>query len=201
MPNKWVEHVKKFARDNNLTYGCALSDPNLRKGYVPTGKKAQAKRADEEREKRQDEEEARVSAAKRAEEARVNAAKRAEEERVNDAKRAKGRALEKKYWADVRAKEAAKKMKEEKKYWVFKPPKGALPAALALMKAQRDDLKKPIEGLYKGDDGRAESFTIKDFKEVFLDNTPKPATSQLLKIAKYLQKEELGKIRYLPAPK
>ena len=60
MTNRWVEYVKKFARDNNLSYGCALSDPNLRKGYVPIGKKAQAKRADEEREKRQDEEEKRV---------------------------------------------------------------------------------------------------------------------------------------------
>jgi hypothetical protein len=68
MPNKWVEHVRKFAKDNNLSYGCALSDPNIRKGYEPTGKKAQAKRADEERDKRQDEEEKRLSDIKKNEE-------------------------------------------------------------------------------------------------------------------------------------
>lgn len=209
MPNKWVEHVKKFARDNNMSYGCALTDPDIRRGYEKAPvKKTKAKLQDEEREKRQDEEEARVSAKEREEEKKREEKKRAEEEK----KRAKGRALEQKYWDDVRAKEArmkakkiAKKMEEEKKYWVFKPAKtpygkGTLPRPLALMKAQRDDLKKHIEGLYKNDTGVLESFTIKDFKDVFLDDTPKPGTSQLLKIAKYLQKEELGKIRYLPAP-
>jgi hypothetical protein len=39
MPNRWVEHVKEFARKNNISYGCALSDPNLKKGYIPTGDK------------------------------------------------------------------------------------------------------------------------------------------------------------------
>jgi hypothetical protein len=62
MTNRWIEYVKKFAKDNDLSYGCALSDPNLRRGYVPTGKKAKAKRDDEEREKRQDVEEARLKA-------------------------------------------------------------------------------------------------------------------------------------------
>lgn len=202
MSNRWVEHVRKFARDNDLSYGCALSDPNLRKGYVPSGKKAKAKRADEEREKRQDEEEARVYAAKRAEQARVDAAERAEKARVLAAARAK----ENKYLAGVekRAAEAKKRAKsaEEKKFWVFKPaktPYGGLPSALGLMKAQPDDLVKRIEGLYKND--RLDYFTNKDFKEVFLDDTPKPGTSQLLKIAKYLQRQELGKIRFLPAQK
>jgi hypothetical protein len=35
----WVEHIKKYAKDNGITYGCALSDPNAKKGYVPVGKK------------------------------------------------------------------------------------------------------------------------------------------------------------------
>jgi hypothetical protein len=39
MPNRWVEHVKEFARKNNISYGCALSDPNLKKGYIPKGDK------------------------------------------------------------------------------------------------------------------------------------------------------------------
>ena len=39
MPNRWVEHVKEFARKNNISYGCALSDPNLKKGYIPIGDK------------------------------------------------------------------------------------------------------------------------------------------------------------------
>ena len=69
MPNKWVEHVKKFARDNNMSYGCALTDPDIRRGYEKAPiKKTKAKLQDEEREKRQDEEEARVNARNREEE-------------------------------------------------------------------------------------------------------------------------------------
>jgi len=48
MPNAWVEHVRKFAREKGLSYGCALSDPNLKKGYVPIGKKTK-KKYDEEK--------------------------------------------------------------------------------------------------------------------------------------------------------
>jgi len=33
MPNDWVKHIKKFARDNNITYGCALSDPRCKASY------------------------------------------------------------------------------------------------------------------------------------------------------------------------
>jgi hypothetical protein len=39
MPSRWIEHVKEFAKKNNMSYGCALSDPNLKKGYVPAGDK------------------------------------------------------------------------------------------------------------------------------------------------------------------
>ena len=35
MPNKWIEHVKKYAKDNNLSFGCALTCPNLKKDYIP----------------------------------------------------------------------------------------------------------------------------------------------------------------------
>ena len=93
------------------------------------------------------------------------------------------------------------------KYWIFKPAKtpygkGSLPSYLSLIKAQPEDRKIAIQGLYKQTPkSTADDFTAKEFWEVFLDDTPKPATSQLLKIAKYLQREELGKIRYLPAPK
>lgn len=33
MVNAWVEHIRKFARENNKTYGCALSDPACRASY------------------------------------------------------------------------------------------------------------------------------------------------------------------------
>ena len=33
MPNQWVDHVKKFAADNNLSYGCALSMPECKESY------------------------------------------------------------------------------------------------------------------------------------------------------------------------
>lgn len=33
MPNKWVEHIRAFAKKNNMTYGCALSDPRTKSSY------------------------------------------------------------------------------------------------------------------------------------------------------------------------
>lgn len=32
--NPWVHHVRLFAEKKKVTYGCALSDPNVKKGYV-----------------------------------------------------------------------------------------------------------------------------------------------------------------------
>jgi hypothetical protein len=37
--NRWVAHIKKFAKDNNLSYGCAMTDPKIRDGYTPAPKK------------------------------------------------------------------------------------------------------------------------------------------------------------------
>ena len=34
MPSAWVTHVKKFALENNLTYGCALTDERCKATYV-----------------------------------------------------------------------------------------------------------------------------------------------------------------------
>lgn len=33
MVNKWVEHIRAFAKKNGLTYGCALSDPKCKSSY------------------------------------------------------------------------------------------------------------------------------------------------------------------------
>ena len=33
--NAWIQHVKKYATDNNLSYACALSTPNCRETYRP----------------------------------------------------------------------------------------------------------------------------------------------------------------------
>lgn len=33
MPNKWVDYVKRWAKKNNMSYGCALSDPQLKIDY------------------------------------------------------------------------------------------------------------------------------------------------------------------------
>jgi hypothetical protein len=30
MPNAWVEHIKQFAKDNNVSFGCALSMPECK---------------------------------------------------------------------------------------------------------------------------------------------------------------------------
>ena len=32
-PGPWVKHVKKFAKVNEVTYGCAMSDPDCSKSY------------------------------------------------------------------------------------------------------------------------------------------------------------------------
>lgn len=26
MPNPWIEHVRKYAKDNNISYGCAVTE-------------------------------------------------------------------------------------------------------------------------------------------------------------------------------
>lgn len=33
MTNRWIEFVKKWASDNNLSYGCALSKPEMKEAY------------------------------------------------------------------------------------------------------------------------------------------------------------------------
>ena len=33
MPNAWVEHVRKFASKNGMSYGCAVSDPECKAKY------------------------------------------------------------------------------------------------------------------------------------------------------------------------
>ena len=38
MVNKWIKHVQDYAQKNNLSYGCALSKPDLKDGYIPSVK-------------------------------------------------------------------------------------------------------------------------------------------------------------------
>lgn len=33
MTNKWVEHIKTFAKSHNIAYGCALSNPECLASY------------------------------------------------------------------------------------------------------------------------------------------------------------------------
>lgn len=33
MANKWIEHVKKFAKDNKMKYTEALKDPKCKSSY------------------------------------------------------------------------------------------------------------------------------------------------------------------------
>lgn len=48
MTNKWIQHVKEFAKNNNISYGCALTHPDIKKGYEKAKTK---KEQNEEREK------------------------------------------------------------------------------------------------------------------------------------------------------
>ena len=36
MPNAWIEHVRTYASDHNLSYACALSTPACKESYQPT---------------------------------------------------------------------------------------------------------------------------------------------------------------------
>jgi hypothetical protein len=44
MPNAWVEHIKKYAKDNNVSYGCALSMPDCKESYKNKKKRTKNKR-------------------------------------------------------------------------------------------------------------------------------------------------------------
>ncbi len=44
MTNPWVEHIKKYAKDHNISYGCALSTPECKNTYRrPSSKPKQKK--------------------------------------------------------------------------------------------------------------------------------------------------------------
>lgn len=34
MVNAWIQHVKKWAQENNKTYSCALTEPDCKKSYI-----------------------------------------------------------------------------------------------------------------------------------------------------------------------
>ena len=36
--NRWIQHVQTYAKKNGLSYGCALSKPDLKDGYTPSVK-------------------------------------------------------------------------------------------------------------------------------------------------------------------
>ena len=36
MANSWIEHVRKYASDNSISYACALSSPGCKESYQPT---------------------------------------------------------------------------------------------------------------------------------------------------------------------
>jgi hypothetical protein len=33
--NKWIMHVKEYAKNNNMSYACAISDPKCKASYIP----------------------------------------------------------------------------------------------------------------------------------------------------------------------
>ena len=45
MPNAWIEHVRGFAKKNNLSYGCAMTDPKVKDGYVKKSKAVAVKKS------------------------------------------------------------------------------------------------------------------------------------------------------------
>jgi TRAP-type C4-dicarboxylate transport system substrate-binding protein len=47
MPHKWIDHVKEFAKKNNISYACALTHPDLKKDYQPVIKKSYKEKREE----------------------------------------------------------------------------------------------------------------------------------------------------------
>ena len=43
MTNKWIEHVRKYAKDNNISYACALSTPECKNTYIKPLSKSKKK--------------------------------------------------------------------------------------------------------------------------------------------------------------
>ena len=120
-----------------------------------------------------------------------------------DKKEAKAKELYLKYAPIVNAppepdrKQKRDKKKDQPKMWVFKPTKnnyGSTEVERAYMlNALPRNRAIAREGLYKNSQG--EDFTVGDFKDA-IDKTKKPETSPLLRIAKFLQRNDLGKIVY-----
>ena len=40
MPNKWIQHVRMYSKEHNVTYACALSQPDIKDGYEKVIKKS-----------------------------------------------------------------------------------------------------------------------------------------------------------------
>ena len=49
MPNAWITHVKNFAKENNKSYGCAISDPACKISYEKVVKKSKKELREEQR--------------------------------------------------------------------------------------------------------------------------------------------------------
>lgn len=47
MPNKWIEHVKDYSKKNNMSYACALSDPDIKNNYEKVVRKSKKQIKDE----------------------------------------------------------------------------------------------------------------------------------------------------------
>lgn len=173
MPSRWIEHVKEFAKKNNMSYGCALSDPNLKKGYVPTGDK---KRKPEKLEM------ATPSTEPKPKNIDIIPRPKAEPKPKPETK--------------TKPKKETKKAPAERD-WVFKAKKDNYGSTEVerqyLLNFLPDDRKIAREGLYKND--QAEDFNVGDFKDA-IDKNKKPETSILLRIAKFLERNQFGKITY-----
>lgn len=47
MSNPWIIYVKQYAKDNKMSFSCALSDPKLKDNYKPTVKKTSKEKKEE----------------------------------------------------------------------------------------------------------------------------------------------------------
>jgi hypothetical protein len=173
----WTDFVKEYAAKNNLTYKQAMSDPRCSALYKEAKAGADKKEA-----------KAKELYLKYA--PIVNAPPEPDYEEPDEEE--VGRLI-----AEANRKQKRDKKKEQPKMWVFKPTKNNYGSTEVETRYMLNALPRnraiAREGLYKNSEG--EDFTVGDFKDA-IDKTKKPETSPLLRIAKFLQRNDFGKIVY-----
>lgn len=204
MVNTWISFVKKFAAEKGISYGCAISHSDIKAAYrkeYPIKEKAKkGKKMDSSKVEYVKLEEDTPDTEPKKKNVVIN-----KKEVADDAITVKRITVNgKKYlfekktgiYFDINTQEPVEDPNKQRE-WKFKANKnnyGSTDVERGFMlNTSSRDKKIARQGLYKND--QADDFTVGDFIDA-IDKNKKPESSVLLRIAKYLQRQEFGKIIY-----